>query len=105
MIIERTKILAAYSRVIAELGEHNHDHEDFDATVAVARLEDTGRFMCEVRIKCVGCGVPFQFPGLDLDGARVSIDGLEANIAICPNGMKPSPVADRQTLIGARQTL
>lgn len=26
MIIERTKIIAAYRRVIAELGEHSHDH-------------------------------------------------------------------------------
>lgn len=72
------------------------EHKDFEAKVAVARLEDTGRFMCDVRIHCTECGVPFQFlglePGLDLDGARVSVDGLEANIAICPKGLRPSPL-------------
>lgn len=69
---------------------------NFDASVAVARLEDSGRFMAEIRIHCTGCGKPFQFlglePGLDMNGARVSLDGLEANIAICPQGAKPSPL-------------
>lgn len=71
-------------------------HHNFDAAVKVARLEDSGRFMAEVTIHCVDCKTPFQFmglePGVDLDGARVSIDGLEANIAICPQGAKPSPM-------------
>ncbi len=70
-------------------------HHNFDAKVAVGRLEDSGRFIAEVRIHCVDCKTPFQFlglqPGLDLDGARVSMDGLEANIAICPQGARPNP--------------
>ncbi len=70
-------------------------HENFDATVGVARLEDTGGFMAEIRIKCSQCGMPFQFlglePGLDMQGARVTIDGLEANIAIAPQGVQPNP--------------
>ena len=41
-------------------------------------------------------GTPFQFlglpPGLNLEGATVSIDGLEANIAICPRGQRPNPM-------------
>lgn len=76
-------------------------HEDFEARVAVARLEPTKatgatamHFMAEVRIHCTQCKRPFQFlgldPGIDLGGARVSIDGLEANIAICPQGEQPS---------------
>ncbi|POR42523.1 hypothetical protein [Methylobacterium sp. V23] len=71
-------------------------HENFAAAVRVARLEDSGRFMAEIRISCTACGAPFQFlglePGLDLQGARVSIDGLEANIAIAPEGTQPSPL-------------
>jgi hypothetical protein len=70
-------------------------HENFHAKVAVARLEDIGGFMAEITIKCSQCDLPFQFlglePGLDMQGARVSIDGLEANIAICPQGSKPNP--------------
>lgn len=71
-------------------------HEDFAAAVKVARLEDIGRFMAEITVKCSQCGKPFQFlglqPGLDLNGARVSIDGLEANIAIVPQGSRPAPI-------------
>ena len=71
-------------------------HLNFHASVGVARLEDTGGFMAEIRVECADCKMPFQFlglePGLDMQGARVSIDGLEANIAICPRGEKPSPL-------------
>ena len=71
-------------------------HLNFHASVGVARLEDTGGFMAEIRVECADCKMPFQFlglePGLDMQGARVSIDGLEANIAICPQGEKPSPL-------------
>jgi hypothetical protein len=71
-------------------------HEEFAASVAVARLEDSGRFMAEVRVTCRQCGTPFQFlglaPGLNMRGATVSIDGLEANIAIAPQGSVPNPL-------------
>lgn len=71
-------------------------HKDFHAEVHVIRLEDTGGFMAEITVKCTQCGIPFQFrglePGLDTHGARVSIDGLEARIAICPQGSRPSPL-------------
>lgn len=72
------------------------DHHNFHANVRVARLEDTRGFMAEITIKCSECAKPFQFlglePGVDTQGARVSVDGLEANIAICPQGSKPSPL-------------
>lgn len=59
-------------------------------------MEDSGRFMLEVTVKCIECSKPFQFlglqPGLDFDGARVSIDGLELNVGICPEGARPSPL-------------
>lgn len=71
-------------------------HMNFHAQVNVARLEDSGRFMAEVRIRCAECNRPFQFmglePGVDLSGARVSVNGLEANLAICPQGQEPSPL-------------
>jgi hypothetical protein len=71
-------------------------HQNFSAKVAVARLEDTRQFMAEIKICCADCEQPFQFlglePGIDLQGARVSIDGLEANIAISPVGAKPNPL-------------
>lgn len=71
-------------------------HMNFAAKVSVARIEDKGAFAADVRINCAECGLPFQFlglePGLDMQGARVSIDGLEARLAICPQGAVPSPM-------------
>lgn len=71
-------------------------HEGFQANVRVARFQDTGGFMAEIRIHCAKCGKAFQFlglePGLDFGGARVSIDGLEANLAIVPEGSQPNPL-------------
>lgn len=61
-------------------------HMNFSANVDVSRLETSGRFMADVRIKCTECGEPFRFLGLpagiDLDGAAVSVDGFEARLAI-----------------------
>jgi len=69
-------------------------HMSFRAQVNVARLEDVGQFMAEITIRCDECQKPFQFLGLeagiDTQGARVSLDGLEANIAICPEGARVS---------------
>lgn len=76
-------------------------HMTFAAKVGVGRLsrEEGGpvtSYMAEITIHCAECGKKFQFlglePGVDLQGARVSIDGLEANIAICPEGARPSPL-------------
>jgi len=72
------------------------DHKEFNALVNVMRLEDTGQFMAEITIECRGCGIPMQFiglePGLDMGGPTVSVDGLEARLAICPKGSKPNPM-------------
>lgn len=61
-------------------------------------MEDSGRFMLEVTVRCTDCEKPFQFlglqPGLDFNGARVSVDGLELNVAISPEGARPSPLAN-----------
>ncbi len=67
-------------------------HEDFKANVAVARLEDSGRFVAEITIVCTQCDTPFRFLGLktgfDTSGARINVDGTEARIAICPVGQE-----------------
>ena len=79
------------------------EHHNFDATVKVARIEDKGRFMAEVQVKCADCGVPMQFmglePGLNFDGVTVSLDGLEMNVGIHPQGQRPNPM---QRLMGYR---
>jgi hypothetical protein len=71
-------------------------HLDFGARVDVNRLEDSGQFMADVSIHCRRCGLEFEFlglePGLDLQGAKVSIDGLQARLAIIPKGSKPNPL-------------
>ncbi len=72
------------------------EHEDFKASVAVGRLTGgaTMKYTAEVKISCAQCGRQFQFlglePGVDQGGARVSIDGMEARLAICPQGEVPS---------------
>lgn len=75
-------------------------HLNFSASVGVARLESTPGgpvtgFMAEIRVTCQDCLQPFQFlglqPGCDTQGARVSLDGLEAQIAITPQGEQPNP--------------
>lgn len=71
-------------------------HMNFDATVTVNRLEDSGRFIADVMIKCLDCGEPFQFlglePGVRLSGAAVSLTGLEAHLSILPDSQTMSPM-------------
>lgn len=68
-------------------------HHDFHAQCHFIRLEDIGKFMLEIRIRCTECETPFQFvglpAGLNLSGATVSVDGLEGNFAIAPAGTVP----------------
>lgn len=73
--------------------KHNKAHK---ANVAVGCMEDTGGFIADITIECADCGKKFQFlglePGVDTQGARVSVDGLEARIAIVPEGARPNPL-------------
>lgn len=75
-------------------------HMNFGANVSVGRITKSegapvDYFTADVRIKCADCGLPFQFLGLeagmDTQGARVSVDGLEARLAVCPQGAELSP--------------
>lgn len=71
-------------------------HMNFEAACAVARIEDTGRFDIEVKVRCSDCGTQFQFlglePGYNPNGANVSIDGEAARLAILPRGAVPNPL-------------
>ena len=77
-----------------ELSAFSHDpltcqHMGFHANVDVNRLEDSGRFMADVRINCTDCGEPFHFGGfdlrgLDLDKPSVSVCATEAHLPIAP---------------------
>lgn len=75
-------------------------HLNFHATVRVARIEDIGRFVAEVRIHCIECKAPFQFlgvqPGFNYESPTVSLDGLDGNFPICPQGMQPTPLQGLQ---------
>jgi hypothetical protein len=77
------------------------EHKNFAAKVAVARLTDNDGskvvgFNAEVAISCAECGQPFQFMGLPAGylacGASMSIDGLRAHLAICPQGEMAAPL-------------
>jgi hypothetical protein len=84
---------AAYERMLANLPARVNDpkncqHEQFAASVAVARLLDTGRFIAEVRVVCVTCREPMRFlglePGLRWCEPSCSIDGTVANLPVEP---------------------
>lgn len=63
-------------------------HRQFHATVAVNRMEDTGRFMADITIACLECHLPFEFVGLQAgiawDRPTCSITGDELHAPIEP---------------------
>jgi hypothetical protein len=76
------------------------EHHNFAASVAVGRLTNEAgavtAYAADVKIHCTDCGRKFQFLGLpagvNLQGATISVDGLEARLAVCPQGEVPSPL-------------
>lgn len=64
-------------------------HEAFAGSVHVTRLDDIGKFRADITIRCAQCNLP---SGLNLNGATVSIDGVEARMAIAPVGQEKSPI-------------
>lgn len=81
------------------------EHKNFGVNVGVNRLVSPNdrpmQFVAEISIRCADCDKRFQFlglrAGLDLQGARVSIDGMEAALAIAPEGSTPNPL-DRMSI-------
>ncbi len=68
------------------------EHQEFEASVTVNRLEDVKGFAADIRITCHTCGKPFQFLGLPgglaLDHPTVSVDRTEARLPITPEPRK-----------------
>lgn len=75
-------------------------HFNFAAQVNVGRLTnrdgEVTQFVADVTIHCADCGRKMQFLGLpagmDTQGATMSVDGLEAHLALCPQGSELSPL-------------
>ena len=69
-------------------------HQNFAAQVDVNRLEDVGRFVADVRIRCADCGADFVFAcktiGLHWDRPSVDVRGVELRVAIHPEGEPPT---------------
>lgn len=63
-------------------------HPDFAANVGVNRFEDTGKFLADITIKCVACGVTMRFvgapAGIDFERPTVSITSEELHAPIEP---------------------
>lgn len=77
------------------------EHLDFSATVGVGRLTDgdggpVTSWCADIKIQCAKCGRPMQFLGLplgvNLRGPTMSVDGLEARLALMPQGEVPHPL-------------
>ena len=75
-------------------------HQNFSANVSVNRLREgegtpVHSFLADVQVWCVECKTPFRFLGLssgiDLRGARVSVTGEEAHLALAPKGVQLPP--------------
>ena len=69
-------------------------HEQFSADVSAHRIVDPDKpilFRADVKVRCVQCGEPFRFLGLDaglnFERPTVSVDGLELNAPIEPEGV------------------
>ncbi len=64
-------------------------HPNFDAFVAVNRIEDKGYFAADVKIRCTECGCAMRFLGLpggvSLRQPTVSAFGIEARLPIEPS--------------------
>lgn len=83
-------------------------HEQFEATTTVNRLQNPNSdhidFCADIKITCSQCKLPFRFiglpTGLDLRGAAVSYDGMEARLAIAPKGEVSTVVGDPRAVRG-----
>lgn len=67
---------------------HDCRHLEHAAYLAVARLEDVGKFVAELRVVCLHCREPFRFvgltPGLSFVEPSCSVDGVEALLPMEP---------------------
>lgn len=71
------------------------EHKNFVVDATIGRLTEgksgpVTNYMCYIRVTCSDCGELFKFlglpKGLNVQGAMVSADGVEARLAIEPDG-------------------
>ncbi len=72
------------------------EHQNFTANVSVGRLaaDESGEkivgFSADIAVKCLDCGVPFEFIGLPMGYSPTqpmcSVDGTEARMPLKPRG-------------------
>lgn len=69
-------------------------HEKFDAAVQVATVRQTQDRMAQIQIRCVDCGMPFEFTGLRSQRNRIHVqepcrsdDGLMAYLPMKSFGL------------------
>jgi hypothetical protein len=72
------------------------EHENFAANVQVNRITDIKRFTADITVKCVDCGIPFEFVGVEECGLSynhptVNPSAQELRIPIKPKGLEILP--------------
>ncbi len=70
-------------------------HHRLDVSKSIESLEDTGRWILKLKIRCADCRTPFLFQGLpkglDLEGAATDLTGTVARLALLPEGEPARP--------------
>lgn len=65
-------------------------HEQFHVHANIIRLEDAGKYIAEIRVKCEQCDEPFRFLGVPAgllnERPSCNVDGLELHAPIEPQG-------------------
>lgn len=78
------------------MAEHCIHNKAHNVEARINYMEDTGQYMADVSVRCADCGQPFRFLGLPLglnmNGAAMNVDGLEARLAIMPADRVPHPL-------------
>jgi hypothetical protein len=71
------------------------EHKNFRAEVDVNRLEDSGGFAADIRIRCAECDLPFVFGGVEcgfsFQKPMCSMSGQELHAPIAPKDSRIFP--------------
>lgn len=76
-------------------------HTELNSEVRVQHLADTGRFIVELELRCVLCGIPFQFmgapTGLSMSRPTVNVPATTLHVPVAPGERSLDEVQDRIT--------
>jgi hypothetical protein len=88
--------MAAQMTDVAQGDERCLHNKETQVNAQLDYMEDIGRYQLSVKAHCAICGQPFRFQGLELgvnlEGASMSVDGLEGRFAVMPADRIPSPL-------------